>query len=195
MRKGEETRRAILDHAAIQAATVGLEGLSIGGLAQELRLSKSGLFAHFQSKEALQIAIIENEAERFSEHVVRPALRAPRGLPRVQTLVERWLSWGTSDSPHGCFFVAASSELDDRPGPVREALVSRQKDWMELLAQAIRGGVTQGHFRPDTDPEQLAFELYGIMLSCHHRRRLLAEPDAEARARRSVDRLLASVIV
>ncbi len=191
MGKGEATRHAILDHATTLATTIGLEGLSIGQLASDLKLSKSGLFAHFQSKEALQLAVVETAAGRFTENVVRPGLKAPRGEPRVRALMERWVAWVVANScTGGCFFVAAASELDDRPGPVRDLLVQSQRDWVELLAGAVRAAVTEGHFRADTDPEQLAFELYGVMLSYHHRARLLGEADAERRARVAVDRLL-----
>lgn len=192
MGKGEATRQAILDHATTLATTIGLDGLSIGQLAADLGLSKSGLFAHFQSKEALQAAVVETAAARFTDHVVRPGLKAPRGEPRVRALMDRWLAWGIHESPGGCFFVAAAAEMDDRPGPVRDRVVQSQRDWVELLAGAVRAAVSEGHFRPDTDPDQLAFELYGAMLSYHHRARLLQEPDAERRSRAAVERLIAA---
>lgn len=193
MGKGEETRQAILEHATDLATTVGLDGLSIGQLATDLKLSKSGLFAHFQSKEALQLAVVETAADRFTDQVIRPALKAPRGEPRVRALMDRWLAWGAaSTSPGGCFFVAASVEVDDRPGPLRDAVARTQRDWVEFVAGAVRSGVAEGHFRDDTDPEQLAFELYGAALSFHHRARLLGEADADQRARRAVERLLAA---
>jgi AcrR family transcriptional regulator len=193
MGKGEETRQAILDRATTLATTVGLEGLTVGRLATEMNLSKSGLFAHFQSKEALQVAVVETAAARFTDRVVRPAFKAPRGIPRVRALLEGWLAWGSTStaSPGGCFFVSAAAEFDDRPGPVRDAVVRSQRDWIELLAGAFRAAVTEGHLAAETDPEQLAFEMFGVMLACHHRARLLGEPDAVARARAAVERLLA----
>src|SRR3954470_4749744 len=121
MRKGEATRQAILDHAAAQASRIGLRGLSIGQLAEELALSKSGLFAHFQSKEALQVQVLEHAAANFVDRVVRPALAAPRGIPRLRALFEGWLAWGDSQAS-GCIFVAAAAELDDQPGPARDRL-------------------------------------------------------------------------
>ncbi len=191
MGKGEDTRQAILDHATTLATTVGLDGLSIGQLAADLNLSKSGLFAHFQSKEALQLAVVETASDRFTERVVRPGLKAPRGEPRVRALLTRWLAWGAaSNTAGGCFFVAASTELDDRPGPVRDAVVQRQRDWIDLLAGAVRAAVTEGHLRADTDAEQLAFELWGAALAFHHYARLLDVPNAEARALAAVDRLI-----
>ncbi|MES2642187.1 MAG: TetR/AcrR family transcriptional regulator [Myxococcota bacterium] len=191
MGKGDITRHAILAHATTLATTVGLDGLSIGQLATDLRLSKSGLFSHFQSKEALQLAVVETASDRFTELVVRPGLKAPRGEPRVRALMERWFAWGVAgNTAGGCFFVAASTELDDRHGVVRDAVVQRQRDWIELLANAIRAAVVEGHLRADTDPEQLAFELWGVALSYHHYARLLSVPDAATRAHAAVDRLI-----
>ncbi len=191
MGKGDTTREAILRHAVGLASRVGLSGLSIGRLAQELDLSKSGLFSHFHSKEALQIQVLEYGAARFVESVVRPALEAPRGLPRIQALFDRWLAWSESEpSSGGCFFVAMVTDLDDRPGPSRDLLVTLQRSWMGLLADVVRSVVREGQFRPDVDPEQFANDMYGVMLAYHHASRLLADPAAEARARRALASLL-----
>ena len=187
--KGEQTRAAILDRAVRLASEVGLEGLTIGRLAGSLDLSKSGLFAHFRAKEALQVQTLERAAEKFVDVVVRPALQAPRGEPRVRAIFELWLRW-PSTQPGGCIFVAAASELDDRPGPARDKLVALERDWLETIANAIRGAVREGHFRSDVDPEQAAFELHAIMLGTHHLGRLLRDPDAAGRARRAFDRFL-----
>src|SRR5437667_155961 len=118
LRKGELTRQAIVEHAARMASRIGLEGLTIGALAEELKLSKSGLFAHFKSKEALQLQALEFGIGRFVDTVVRPALAAPRGEPRVRALFERWVDWPRASGLAGCMFVALSTELDDRPGGV-----------------------------------------------------------------------------
>jgi len=194
MKKGEETRHAILAHAAQVASRFGLEGLTIGRLAKELELSKSGLFAHFQSKEALQAQTLRYAAELFTERVVRPALRAPRGEPRVRDLFERWLGWDEADTLRGgCLFVAAATELDDREGTVREELVRHQKDWLDLIGNVARTGVDEGHFVPELDPEQFAHEVNGVMLAYHHARRLLRDPLAGERARRAFDSLLTQV--
>jgi AcrR family transcriptional regulator len=191
VRKGEQTRGAILDHAVKVASRVGLEGLTIGRLADELHLSKSGLFAHFESKEALQVQALERAAELFVDAVMRPALAAPRGEPRVRALFERWLKWPeVVPQPGGCIFVAAAAELDDRPGPARDRLVQLQRDWLEALATAFRQAQKEGHLRDDLDPDQLAFEMHGFMLAYHHASRLLGDSRAGARARRSFDRLL-----
>jgi AcrR family transcriptional regulator len=132
--KGAETRQAILSHALALATRVGIEGLTIGRLAEDLGMSKSGLIAHFQTKEALQVQVLETGAHRFVEEVLRPALKAPRGEPRLRALFERLLAWEASPSlPGGCPLIAASSELDDRPGPARDYLVQARRDFFDLL--------------------------------------------------------------
>jgi AcrR family transcriptional regulator len=190
MRKGDETRQAILDEATRVASRVGLQGLTIGALATQTRLSKSGLFAHFRSKESLQVQVLEHAAAMFVDGVLRPALAAPRGEPRVRELFERWLAWCGGTWPGGDLFVAAAAELDDEPGPVRERLVRAQRDWLETIANVFRTGIAEGQFRADADPEQFAHDLYGVVLAYHHARRLLRDPDAERRARQALDRLL-----
>ena len=192
LRKGELTRQAILEHAARMASRVGLEGLTIGALAEELQLSKSGLFAHFKSKEALQLQVLEFGIARFVDTVVRPALAAPRGEKRVRSLFEHWLDWPQASGLAGCMFVALATELDDRPGPVRERLVQSQKDWLEVIANCVRTGVGEGHFREDLDPAQFGHELYGIMLANHPAVRLLRDKGAAPRTRRAFERLLDS---
>lgn len=191
MSKGDDTRQAILARAFELATKVGVSGLSIGRLAEDLGLSKSGLFAHFGSKEALEVAVVEEASRQFVQDVMVPALREPRGEPRVRALFERWLAWG--QRPGGCFFVGASAELDDRPGPPRDALVRACKDWIDELAKAVRIAVREGHFRSDVDPDQLAFEIYGTMLGGHTFLQFLRDPLAVDRMRKAFERLLASV--
>src|SRR4249920_1377868 len=179
MKKGDRTRTLILNDALTLASEVGLEGLSIGSLAGRLGLSKSGLFAHFGSKEDLQLATLRHTQERFQQAVFRPALASPRGLPRLRALFENWLSWiARIDRPGGCVMLAASVEYDDRPGQVRDALVAGQRELRGALAKAVRLGVEEGHLRPDTDPWQVVFELMGIVLQVHHDRGLLDDPRA-----------------
>jgi AcrR family transcriptional regulator len=191
MRKGEATRQVILDHAAALASEVGLEGLTIGSLAEALKLSKSGLFAHFRSKEALQVQVLEHVAARFVERVVRPALRAPRGEARLRALFENLLEWPKiKDFPGGCPIIAATSELDGRPGPARDLLVAQQKDWLDTIANVVRTGVAEGQFRAGVDAEQVAYELYGIEFAYHHALRLLEDPSAEQRARVAFEALV-----
>ena len=193
VRKGESTRQTVLEHAARVASQVGVEGLTIGRLADDLDLSKSGLFAHFRSKEALQVQVIEYAAARFVESVLRPALAAPRGEPRVRALFERGVAWPRSGAgAAGCIYVALAAELDDRPGPARDRLVQSQRDWLGFLAQAFRIGIEEGHFRRDADAEQFAHDLYGIMLAHHHASRLLRDPRARERAHRAFEALLSA---
>ncbi len=191
MKKGELTRQAILQHAVRLGSKVGLSGLTIGHMARDLDLSKSGLFAHFRSKESLQLETLRYAASRFVDDVVRPALSAPRGESRLRALFESWLAWPKRDPLQGgCFFVAAASELDDRPGPLRDLLVSLQRDWMEVLSNTVRTAVREQQLRSDVDPDQFSHDLYGVMLAYHHASRLLADPMAEARARRAFTALL-----
>jgi len=186
------TRQTILEHASNLASRIGLEGLSIGRLAQDLNLSKSGLFAHFRSMEALQVKVLEHAAERFVAVVIKPALAAPRGEPRVRAVFERWRGWLKENDAHGgCFFVAAATELDDRPGPARDVLVRQQKDWLEVLANVARTAVNEGHFLKNVDPEQFAQELFGIMLAYHYTTRLLSDPKSEIRADSAFESLIA----
>jgi AcrR family transcriptional regulator len=191
MGKGEQTRETILLHALRLATQVGFEGLTIGRLADELKLSKSGLFAHFGSKENLQVKVLEVASRRFVDEVIRPALSAPRGIRRVRALFERWLAWETSPSlPGGCPFNAAATELDDRPGPAREYVVKSQHDWLETLANTARTGVQEREFAPDLDCEQFAYELQSIMLGYSHASRLMKDPRARARTERAFETLL-----
>lgn len=191
--KGEATRERILDWAFRSASRRGLEGLSIGNLASELGLSKSGLFAHFGSKEELQVAVLEAARERFLEIVVRPALAARRGEARMRKWFDSWLRW-TSDPtvPGGCIFMVAAVEFDDREGRPREFLVKSQRELLEAVAKSATHAVECGDFRDDLEPEQFAFELLGIMLAFHQEKRLFRAPNAEKRARAAFERLLAA---
>jgi AcrR family transcriptional regulator len=189
--KGEATRNSVLGHALALASENGLGGVSIGGLAERAGMSKSGLFAHFASKEGLQLAILDEAIERFVAIVVSPSLREPRGEPRVKALLERWLAWSKAEfMPGGCIFVAAAAELDDQPGRVRDRLVSCQRDWLDTLATAIRIAKEEGHFKDDVDPPQLAHELLTLAYGHHLISRLLRDPAAEKRTRRTFARLL-----
>lgn len=191
MRKGEATRATILEHALRVASASGLEGLSIGGLARDLGLSKSGLFAHFQSKEALQIQVLEMAGARFLETVLVPALRKPRGEARIREIFDRWIRWSeVCELPGGCIFAAAAVELDDRDGPVRETLVRLQADWHRAVAHAASLAIEVGQFRADLDPDQFAHDLYAIVLGYYHAHRLLRQPQALARTRRAFEALL-----
>ena len=193
MSKGETTRTAILDIALATASKIGLEALTIGELAKEAGLSKSGLFAHFASKEDLQIEVVRKAIARFVELVIAPALKKPRGEPRVRALFENWFSWSrASELPGGCLFIAASSEFDDQPGPVRDLLISSQKDWLGVLAQAARVAVEEGHFKASLDAEQFAWQLDSFVLGYHHSARLLRSKDAQKRAQNAIESLISA---
>src|SRR2546427_2794845 len=189
--RGEQTREAILTHALGLATRIGFEGVTIGRLAEDLRMSKSGLFAHFRSKEALQLEILRMASARMVDSVAKPALAAPRGEARVRALFDRWLAWEQSPGlPGGCPFMAASFELDDRPGPVRDYVVQNLRDWMDTLAGAARIAVQEGHFRADLDCEQFAHDCQGIGLAFVHASRLMRDPKARARAASAFESLL-----
>ena len=189
--KGEETRAMILRQAIAMASSVGLEGLSIGSVAKAAGMSKSGLFAHFDSKQDLQLQVLRTAVEHFIERVTRPILAQPRGEPRVRAFFENWLAWGESaDLPGGCVFIAAATELDDRPGPLRDYFVATQRQALEAAARAARIAIEEGHFRPDLDVEQFAHDFYSIILAFHHFNRLFLDPEASRRARRSFEHLL-----
>jgi AcrR family transcriptional regulator len=192
VRKGEKTHAAILDEGLRLSSAVGLEGLSIGQLAESLELSKSGLFAHFGSKENLQVEVLERAGRRFAEVVVLPALAEKGGVRRLRVLFERWLEWPRRvRQPGGCIFVAAASELDDRPGPARDRLVALWRDWLGTIERVVRRAQELGELRHDLDPAQVAVELNGIGLAWHMSSRLLGDPRALERARLAFERLVA----
>lgn len=193
MSKGTVTRDRIVGKALALASLEGLGAVSIGELASDVGMSKSGLFAHFRSKEALQLEVLATAIATFNRVVTQPALAAPRGEPRVRAIFERWLTWEQHDSiPGGCIFVHAAAEWDDRPGPVRDALVAAQREWMEFLAGAVQRAIDAGHFRRDVDPKLFAFQMLGTALSYYWSKRLLQDPDARPRALRAFNALLES---
>ena len=190
MIKGQRTRALILDEALALASQVGFEGLSIGSLAARLRLSKSGLFAHFGSKEDLQVLTLQQTQRLFQQEVFAPALAEPPGLPRLRRLFSNWLVWLERDRPGGCPMLAASVEYDDRPGAVRDLLLAGQRELRGAIAKAIRQAIDAGQLAPQTDPWQLAFEMMGIVLAMHHDHRLLGDARSSARARDAFERLI-----
>lgn len=180
---------AVLGEATRLASRVGLGGLTIGTLAEQAQLSKSGLFAHFRSKESLQLQVLEHAIAQFVDLVIRPVMDAPRGEARVRELFDRWLRWSET-LPGGCLFIAAMTELDDQPGPVRDRFVRAQRDWMDVIEQVFRTGVAEVDFAEGADPAQFAQDLYGVLLGYHHASRLLEDQQAEARAYRAFEALL-----
>ena len=192
MRKGEQTRALILNEAVAFASRVGLEGLSIGSLAGRLAMSKSGLFAHFGSKEDLQLLTLKQAQSLFYEQVFSPALKQVRGLPRLRAVFSSWLAWieRNDDPPGGCLMLAACVEYDDRPGAVRDLLVAGQRELRGAIAKAIRIAIDEGHLQARTDPWQLTFEMFGIVLAAHHDLRLLGDARALDRALDAFERLI-----
>jgi AcrR family transcriptional regulator len=194
--KGERTRASILQRAVDLASVEGLEGLTIGRLADELKMSKSGLFAHFGSKEELQLAAIEAAGERFLEAVVRPGLKAGRGYPRLMAICRLWLDYVERQVfPGGCFFAAASFEFDGRPGPIRDAILRVMDDWIALLEKAVRLAKEEGHIQRDVDPAQLAFELNALFFGANFAWNLRHDERAFAQARKAIEERLESVRV
>jgi AcrR family transcriptional regulator len=192
--KGEVTKQAVIEEAVEIAGRLGVAGLTIGTLASRLEMSKSGLYAHFRSKEALQLQVLSTARERFVDEVLHPALAAPRGEARVRTLFERWLRTSIEGAA-GCLFVSAATEFDDQPGPVRDQVVRDHWDLVDSLAQTYRAGVKDGRFRAEIAPEQFAHDLHGLMLAHFHAHRLLRDPASAERTRYSFERLLASITV
>jgi AcrR family transcriptional regulator len=190
LHKGQQTRAAILDAALGLASHMGLEGLSIGALAEVTQMSKSGVFAHFGSREELQISVIREYHARFEDEVFFPAIKEERGLPRLRALFERWIRRVSVELDSGCIYISGAVEFDDRPGPVRDALASMVRAWHAALARAIRLAVQSGQLRADTDPEQMLFELHGLILALHHDARFLRSPGALDRARAGFERTL-----
>ena len=168
----------------------GLGNMSIGMLAKEVGMSKSGLFAHFQSKEELQLAVLATTAARFTEKVVAPAVRKPRGRARLTAMFDGWIRWDAEEFPGGCVFYTVSSELDDRDGPVREHLVQSQRQLRGSIARMVQDGIDSGQVKSDADPDQFAFEVLGIVYSFIYHHRLLRDPFAVDRARTSFAALL-----
>lgn len=190
--KGNLTKQKILENGVAMASVEGLGGVTIGNLAKMVGLSKSGLYGHFNSKENLQLAILQNAIDRFIEQVVLPALKTPRGEPRVRALFERWLTWDHSEfMPGGCLFVDAAVELADQPGPLRDLLVQAQQDWLDTLSSAARIAIDEGHFREDLDTDELAHNVYSAAYGYHFISRLLRDRDAKRHALNLVETLLA----
>lgn len=191
--KGQHTRAMILDVALTLASHMGLEGLSIGVLAEQTGMSKSGVFAHFGSREELQLSVIREYHARFEAEVFFPAVREEvRGLPRLEALFERWLRRVSVEIDSGCLYISGAVEFDDRPGPVRDALATMVRTWQQALERAIQLAVDEGHLRPDTDAAQMLFELHGLILALHHDARFLRLPGAVERARRGFARIVAT---
>ncbi len=193
-RKGETTRAAIVLVAVAIARRDGLEGLTIGSVAEGAGMSKSGVFAHFGSREDLQLAVLKAYAERFVDEVLRPAVREPRGLPRLNAILENWLDFLVREIEQGCLMISGASEYDDRPGALRDAMVAIVNGWNQELLRAIELGKTEGHLLAEADSEQLAFEIYGLMLAMHQEARLLRSAKSPTHARRGLERIISGAL-
>ena len=191
MTKGEDTKLSILETGLDMASRVGLEAVTIGSLAGAIDMSKSGLFAHFQSKENLQIEILRFAAQDFTESVLTPALKTRSGIPRIQMLVRKWIEW-SAKLTGGCIFVTASTEFSDRPGKVRDYLLHQQEQWVDSLRRMAESAVRAGDFRPGVDCEQFAFDLYSLLLGFHYYHKLLQDSETMKRQKAALEKLLAN---
>jgi len=189
-RKGQVTRAAIIEQALAIARREGLEGLTIGTLAERLGMSKSGVFAHFGSREELQLAVLNQYATQFVASVLRPAVARSRGLPRLRALLENWLAQLAEEIEAGCILIGGASEYDDRPGPLHDAMVAIIEGWKQELLRAIRLAQSEGHLDRRADARQMVFEIYGLMLMLHQDARLLHSSDSVQRARLGLARLI-----
>ena len=189
--KGQQTKAAIVDAALGLATQIGLEGLSIGALAEVMRMSKSGVFAHFGSREELQISVIREYFARFEDEVFYPALDEVRGLPRLQLLFQNWMRRTSVEIDSGCLFISGAVEFDDRPGPVRDALAGSVKTWLAAIFRSLVQAQEAGHLRADADPHQMAFEIHGLILALHYEARFLKTPGSVARANTGFANILA----
>ncbi|MEN3364420.1 MAG: hypothetical protein V7606_1694 [Burkholderiales bacterium] len=192
MRKGEQTRAAILDVALDLASRDGLEGLTIGLLADKMNMSKSGVFAHFGSREDLQIEVVKLYHDHFEQEVFYPAMEKARGLPRLQAMFAGWVGRVSKEIASGCIYISGAVEYDDRPGAIREKLAAMVLAWQGALRRCVMQTIETGHLRPETDPDQLVYEMYGLILALHHDARFLKMPGSVSRAEFGFDRLIQS---
>ncbi len=190
MRKGELTRVAILDVALDLASRDGLEGLTIGLLADKMNMSKSGVFAHFGSREDLQIEVLKLYHSRFEQEVFFPSVQEARGIARLKAMFARWIKRVSVEIASGCIYISGAVEYDDRPGPIREELVAMVRAWQGALLRCVQQAIECGDLKPDTDAEQMVYEMYGLILALHHDARFLRMPGSVERARAGFDRLI-----
>jgi AcrR family transcriptional regulator len=191
LQKGQQTKMAIIDAALGLATQIGLEGLSIGALAEATQMSKSGVFAHFGSREELQISVIHQYFALFERDVFYVAMEQPRGLPRVKALFANWMKLVAEEIQAGCIFISGAVEFDDRPGPVRDALATSVQTWLAAMNRSIVLAKACGHLRIDVDEEQMAFEIHGLILALHYEARFLNKPGSMERAKKGFDNILA----
>ena len=189
--KGQQTKAAIVDAALGLATQIGLEGLIIGALAEVMHMSKSGVFAHFGSREELQISVIREYHARFEDEVFFPALQQARGLPRLRALFQNWMNRTSVEIDSGCLFISGAVEFDDRPGPVRDALADSVRSWLAAMYRAVVQAKEAGHLRADADERQMAFEIHALILALHYEARFLKNPGSLDRANTGFSNILA----
>jgi len=193
LRKGEMTRVAILDAALELSSRDGLEGLTIGLLAERMQMSKSGVFAHFGSREDLQVEVVREYHRRFEQEVFYPSLQEPRGLPRLWSMVRRWMEKRIQEVTTGCIYISGAVEYDDRAeSPVRDELVKSVTIWRAALLRAVDQAREEGHLRADCDPRLMLFEMYSLELGLHHDARFLRLPDSAELAMVALNKLIQS---
>ncbi len=190
LQKGQQTKQAIVDAALGLATQIGLEGLSIGVLAEVTRMSKSGVFAHFGSREELQISVIREYFNQFEQEVFAPSMREAKGLPRLKALFANWMKRIAVEIQSGCLFISGAVEFDDRSGPVHDALSSSVKTWLKALFRAVVQAKECGHLRADADEQQIAFEIHGLILALHFEARFLKNPGSIDRATQGFTHIL-----
>ncbi|MDB5964390.1 MAG: TetR/AcrR family transcriptional regulator [Polaromonas sp.] len=191
LQKGQQTKAAIIDAALGLATQIGLEGLSIGALAEVMRMSKSGVFAHFGSREELQISVVREYHARFEQEVFYPALQLPRGLPRLRALFQNWMNRTSVEIDSGCLYISGAVEFDDRPGPVRDALAGSVNTWLAAMYRAVVQAKECGDLRADADEHQMAFEIHGLILALHYEARFLKTPGSLHRANTGFSNIVA----
>ncbi len=182
LQKGQQTKAAIVEAALGLATHIGLEGLSIGALADVTGMSKSGVFAHFGSREELQISVIREYHTRFEQEVFYPAMSAPRGLARLHALYDNWMKRTSIEIDSGCIYISGAVEFDDRTGPVRDALASSVMTWHAAMRRAIEQCKELGELQADANAEQMLFEIHGLILALHYEARFLRNPGSLERA-------------
>jgi AcrR family transcriptional regulator len=190
LQKGQQTKAAIVDAALGLATQIGLEGLSIGALAEVARMSKSGVFAHFGSREELQLSVVREYHERFEAEVFYPVLQAERGLPRLRQLFANWTKRTSAEIDTGCLYISGAAEFDDRPGPVRDALASSVKTWLAAVYRAVMQACEEGHLATDIDAEQMVFEVHGLILALQYEARFLRSSKSLERTTRGFENIL-----
>jgi AcrR family transcriptional regulator len=188
--KGQQTKATIVDAALGLATQIGLEGLSIGALAEVTQMSKSGVFAHFGSREELQISVVREYHARFEEELFYPALQAARGLPRVRALFANWMQRTSVEIDSGCIYISGAVEFDDRPGPVRDAIASSVKTWLAAMHRAVASAQEEGHLDTKANAQQILFEIHGLILALHYEARFLKTPGSMEHALTGFENIL-----